>query len=149
MEDKINQLTLLLRIIRHLHREISGKSFHEMGLSHGQPKILGILRDHNGCIQREISDRCHIKPSTVTNILMNMERDGLIRRAANERDARVYNIYTTSKGQGMQERIKEIHQQVDERCFEGFSEIEREQTIEYLGRILENLEREKNHVSIN
>ena len=39
---------------------------------------------------------------------------------------------------------KELMHQIDEQCFEGFSEQERRQTIEYLNRIYENLKGKEN-----
>ena len=39
-------------------------SIKESGLTLGQPKILDYLKDHNGCVQKDIAAGCHIEPAS-------------------------------------------------------------------------------------
>ena len=41
-------------------------SIKESGLTLGQPKILDYLKDHNGCVQKDIAAGCHIEPASIT-----------------------------------------------------------------------------------
>ena len=43
-------------------------SIKESGLTLGQPKILDYLKDHNGCVQKDIAAGCHIEPASITVI---------------------------------------------------------------------------------
>ena len=59
----------------------------ELGLSVGQPKILGFLTRHDGCMQKELAAMCDIEPATISRLLDKMEADGLISRQTVARDA--------------------------------------------------------------
>lgn len=140
------EATTLHQALRKAHwcqRQNMFEEFDKIGLTEGQPKILGFLTRNDGCIQRELAEHCHIKASTVTNILFSMEKAELIYRTPNPKDRRVLNVFLTEKGWDAHQRIKGKFAQVDEAAFEGFSEEERKQTIDYLNRIYDNLERRK------
>lgn len=132
-----------LRTAHWAHRKRMWEEFIQIGLTEGQPKILGLLKWNDGCIQREIAVNCHIKASTVTSILLNMEKAGLIYRATNPRDRRILNVYLTEKGKKSNEEIEAKFRTVDEECFEGFTEEEKAQTILFLNRINDNLKKRK------
>lgn len=51
-----------------------------------------------GLSQRELADRFHIKPATVTNMLQRMEKSGLIRREPDPKDQRVQRLFVTENG---------------------------------------------------
>lgn len=128
----------------HAHRHICHHSFQSLGLTPGQPKLLDYLARSNGCSQKELSQHCHIEPATTTSILSALERQKLIFRESNQQDRRILNVYLTEEGKRRQQMAKELMHQIDEQCFEGFSEQERRQTIEYLNRIYENLKGKEN-----
>lgn len=121
------------------HRKTCDHHFNEIGITAGQPKILDYLARHSGCSQKELSKYCHIEPATATSILSALERQELIYREANQHDRRILNVYLTEEGIRRQKQVRMIMEQIDEQCFEGFSDQEREQTIDYLNRIYENL----------
>ena len=87
---------LLLRAQSAMNREIMGRAA-SLGLSPGQPKVLEYLLAVGESNQKAIADHCEIEPSTVGTILGRMERDGLIRREAVSRDARLKRIVVTDK----------------------------------------------------
>ena len=121
------------------HRKTCDHHFNEIGMTAGQPKILDYLARHSGCSQKELSQNCHIEPATTTSILSALERQGLIYREANQQDRRILNVYLTEEGIRRQKQVRMIFEQIDDQCFDGFSEQERQQTIDYLNRIYENL----------
>lgn len=51
-----------------------------------------------GLSQRELADRFHIKPATVTNMLQRMEKSGLIRREPDPKDQRIQRLFATENG---------------------------------------------------
>jgi DNA-binding MarR family transcriptional regulator len=65
----------------------------------------------------------------------------LIRRASNTGDKRIQNVFLTEKGMAAHKEIERIFSNVDEECFEGFTEAEREQTIDLLNRLGKNLKK--------
>ena len=52
----------------------------DTGLTLGQPKVLDYLHSHDGAMQKDIADACHIEPATLTSLLSGMEKKGLILR---------------------------------------------------------------------
>ena len=46
----------------------------ELGLSVGQPKILGFLARHDGCMQKDLAAMCDIEPATISRLLDKMDK---------------------------------------------------------------------------
>ena len=139
--SEISQNTLhggIIRVMR-AQRKICSERFNNIGVSHGQPKILSFLYYNDGCIQKVLAENCHIEAATVTSILSNMERDGLIYRVRNEKDRRVFNVFITEKGKELKLEVDKIFDEVDENSFKGFSKEERAKALEFLDRIYENI----------
>lgn len=140
-EKKIAKLHKAIIKTSHLHRRQCHLAFYEVGLSEGQPKILNLLAFHNGCGQKDLARLCHVEPATITSILNGMEKAGLIYRKQNEKDKRILNVYLTEEGILKQKQVKDIFAYVDEVCFKGFSEEEKEKAISLIARIATNLEK--------
>lgn len=122
------------------HHNIAWKHFVKFGLTKGQPKILDYLVLNNGCIQKDIADYCCINPATVTSVLSNMEKSGLICRKQNADNRRILNVFLTEKGFEQQRKVQEVFGQLNELCFNGFTEEEKEETIRLLNKIQNNLD---------
>ncbi len=61
------------------------QALEDTGLTSGQPKILDYLREHDGCIQKDLADACHVDAATIVGLLNRMESGGLL--AAGSRTA--------------------------------------------------------------
>ncbi|MBE5940761.1 MAG: winged helix-turn-helix transcriptional regulator [Lachnospiraceae bacterium] len=124
-----------------LHHNESRKGFQRLDLSDGIPKILYTLRGHEGCVQKDLAEMCSIKPSTATVILEKMEREGLIvkemTRVSGGKCAKC--IFLTEKGWEKARAIEKLVDDLEEKCFEGFSEEEREMLFTLLKRVQKNL----------
>lgn len=129
--------------VNKLHRKTAKNHFEELGITHGQPKLLDFLVEHDGCIQRELASHCHIEPATVTSILNTMEKSGLIERRQNPNDKRILNVFLTQKGKETQKSVFKVFQDLDRKCLIGFSKEEEEALMSYLGRIYDNLHRKE------
>lgn len=123
------------------HRKVCSERFNEIGISHGQPKILSFLYFNDGCIQKVLAENCHIEAATVTSILSNMEKAELIYRVRNENDKRVFNVFITEKGKKLKLEVDKIFTEVDEIAFKGFSKDEQDIVIEFLDRIYKNIKK--------
>lgn len=67
-----DSLDFLLGQVIRLHRARVHKLFGKLGLYRGQPPILFILWEEDGRTQKEIADRLHLKPATITDGLKRM-----------------------------------------------------------------------------
>jgi DNA-binding MarR family transcriptional regulator len=134
---------MILMKLSKTHRLRVKNEFSKVGLSEGQPKILDFLSENDGCIQRELAINCRIEPATVTSLLDNMEKSGLIKRMQNPGDRRVLNVFLTDKGKMAQREVERIFNAVDIECFKGFTEDEKVQTLQVLNRIYSNIARKE------
>lgn len=110
-----------------------------LGLSTGQPKILSFLRMRDGCMQKDLAEYCNIEPATVSRLLNHMEERGLIARRIDDGNRRAVRISITETGKETEQRMRLYFQEVNRISLDGFSEEEREQFMDYLRRMHENL----------
>ena len=72
-----------------------------------------------------------------------MEKEELIYRERNPKDKRILNVFLTEKGIEAQKKVEKVFLELDEICFDGFSEEERIDAINTLNRLYENLAKRK------
>ncbi|MBQ6631597.1 MAG: MarR family transcriptional regulator, partial [Romboutsia sp.] len=75
--------------------------------------------------------------------LSSMEKEELIYRERNPKDKRILNVYLTQKGTETQKKVEKVFLELDEMCFDGFSQEERIDAINILNRLYENLLKNK------
>lgn len=87
-----------------------------------QAHTLAYIKQHPGLIQRELSDFFHLRNASVTNMVKNLERDGLIERKIDPKSARNKRIYLTKKGeeiaQDIEDQMNHLNQQIVDRLDE-------------------------------
>lgn len=123
------------------HRKVSRSEFQKMNLTEGQPKVLEALMEHEGYLQKELAEKCHVEPATMTIILSNMEKTGLIRRetAHVSGGKRAFAVYLTDSGRELASEVNKVVDDLEERSLIGFTEEEKKQFIDYLHRMSKNL----------
>ncbi len=108
----------------------------------GNPVLLMILAHQpNGVIasQRELADRLHVTPATVTVSLRTLERGGYIVKRENEFDLRCKPIAITEKGHKAVTKIEDAFDKLDAGMYRGFSEEEKKAVCELYDRMTRNL----------
>ena len=108
-------------------------------LTPGQPKVLDFLRNHNGAVQKEIAEACHIDPATITSVLSGMEKNNLIIRKKQDGNRRNIYVYLTEKGKEHTEYVEEVFSTIEKKAFVGFETEEKELLNELLIRIYKNI----------
>ena len=131
------------------HRKMAGHKFKEVNLTEGKPKLLDFLVNNSGCSQRELAKYCKIEPATATSILSGMEKEELIYRERNPKDKRILNVFLTEKGIKAQKEVERVFLELDEICFEGFTEEEKSETINILNRLYDNLAKKREQYKCN
>lgn len=123
------------------HEKSCWAEFQKLDLSPGQPKVLSRLRYQEGYLQKELAAVCHVEPATMAVLLANMEKRQLIRKETTHVSGgkRAYRIFLTEQGRSMAERVDAIVDVIEERCYQGFTEVEKEQFIALLDRVMQNL----------
>lgn len=115
----------------------------DTGLTSGQPKILDYLLDHEGAVQKEIAENCHIESATMTSILLGMENKGLIVREKKDGNRRNLYVYLTDKGRALAEQMEVIFEKIEEKAFSEFHEEEKKTLMNLLTKINQNLHEKK------
>lgn len=133
------KLDQLLAKISRLHSRVSFTEFSKIGITQGEPRILHYLNSHEGCIQRELCENCHLEPASVTNILAKMEHDGLVNRRYEPDSRRNLQVFLTPKGRESIQYVDQVQQLLEEECFSGFTCGEKEQVGLFMKRICSNL----------
>lgn len=135
------ELHRLLAKVHRLQHKCSSTELARFGITPGQPRILNYLSAHNGCIQREFSENCDLEPATVTNILVIMEKSGLVQRTSDPGNRRVQHVFLTEKGSQTQQQVQAVFSSLEDDCFAGFTPAEMELSVQFLNRIYDNLKK--------
>jgi len=136
---------LRLLAVSSAHAEMSRSAFTKLGLTEGQPKILYILRRNDGIVQKDLADYCGIRQSTLTVLLSKMEALGFIRREACyiSGGKRAFKILLTDEGHIIANKLEAVVEDLEAKCFKGFSEKERKLLLNMLAKVEENIKDEK------
>ncbi|WP_300622531.1 MarR family winged helix-turn-helix transcriptional regulator [uncultured Fusobacterium sp.] len=129
----------LLLLNHSIYQKKIYEELEELKLSVGQPKIFDFLKDHNGCIQKEIAVGCQIEPASVTSILLTMEKKGFIERRSINDNRRSHYVFLTEEGKKIADLVREAMIRVEEKVLEDFTEEEKKILINLLKKANYNL----------
>lgn len=103
---------------------------------------MGFLVDHEGedIYQRDIEAAFSVSRATASNMLQVMERKGLIKRVSVEHDARLKKLLLTEDARSMLERVERDVNEMEETLIKGMSKEEVAVLMDYLDRIIGNLD---------
>lgn len=94
--------------------KIGDEAFSKTGLSPSHAFILYLVNCSGPLHQKEIGEKLHLSPSTITRFIEKLEAKGLIEKTVDGKNAV---ISTTEKGLALQEEVSEawrkLHQQYE------------------------------------
>lgn len=145
--EKKNQksIAFTMRVIHNQIKAVIHKSFPRDGnapQSQLQGGILGYLYHHSEepVYQRDIEKEFRISGATATNTLQVMEKNGLIIRKSQDKDARLKRIMMTEPARERHAKVEEHMRFMDERMLRGMTEAEISELYRLLGKLQDNLE---------
>lgn len=123
------------------HRNTSWIGFQKIGLTKGQPKVLSRLLSCEGAFQKELAEYCSVSPATMTVILHNMEKRGLVRKekALVSGGKRAFRIFLTELGIEKAIAVDQVVWDVEAVAYSNFTEEEKDQLTHLLGKVTDNL----------
>lgn len=146
-QEESTQIGFQLKFINNLIRRRMDVRFSEKGLgelSGMQGPMVGYLYDNcktQDIFQKDIEKVFHIRRSTATVMLQNLEMKGFITRQAVDYDARLKKIIVTQKAEQynlkIREQIDEFHKELEQ----GITPEEKEEFTRILNKIRDNLTR--------
>lgn len=119
-QDFYNLLTS--RVVQSFNRVLV-KNFKENGieLSREQWSVLAVLWENNGCSQQHIAEKSFRDRPSVTRLIDNMEKDGLVERKPDPNDRRSNLIFLTQKGKDLEDKIIPLVNKTVEESYQGIS----------------------------
>ena len=86
-----------------------------------------------------MAENCYVETATLSTVLSNMEKRGMIERRRLDTDKRSYSIYIKDEARPMFEAVKRKFDKTLKLAFSGFSDKEADEFRNYLKRVEENL----------
>ncbi len=130
--------TMLFRLTQQI-REAQYPFMKELGLTHGQPRVLRYVSQHDGCKQADIANYYNTRASTVSLIVDDLEKSGLLEKKQSAQCRRNVCLSLTEKGRACFEKLNAAQMQLQDEMLEGFSEEENEQFRHFIEQAIENL----------
>ena len=103
-------------------------------------RVLAALREKDGRRMGDLSQTTSIEVSTLTRLVDNMEKKGLVARRRDEADARVVALHATAAGKRLTKRILPIAERYETVALEGFTMREAEVLRSALRRLYANMD---------
>jgi|SRR5690554_6170257 len=130
----INRLSF--RMNRLLNRDLRA---HGLGISDW--RVLAVLDAVGSATINELAAYAMIEQSTLSRLVMRMEKQGLVKRARTHPDGRTVTVSMTKKGRATYEKLRALSLAHAERILMGFSEAEKANLKHAVKRMTRNLER--------
>ena len=117
-----------------------GEEMRPLGASLQIWRVLAALREKDGRRMGDLSKTTSIEVSTLTRLVDNMEKSGLVERRRDPDDARVVALHVTAAGKRLTKRILPIAERYETVALKGFSTREAEVLRRALSRLYANME---------
>lgn len=145
MEERPNHVSFILRVIHNQTKDIIRKSVppsDRAPQTQLQGGIMGYLFHHREepVYQKDIEKEFRISRATATNTLQVMEKNGLIVRKSQDKDARLKRIFMTEEAEANHAKVEKHMKMMNDRMLNGLSDSEVAELNRFLKVIMGNLE---------
>jgi len=117
-----------------------GEEVRPLGASLQIWRVLAALREKDGRRMGDLSETTSIEVSTLTRLVDNMEKGGLVERRRDAGDARAVALYVTAAGRRLTRRILPIAERYETVALKGFSAREAATLKKALQRLYDNMD---------
>ena len=117
-----------------------GEEMRPLGASLQIWRVLAALREKDGQRMGDLSKTTAIEVSTLTRLVDNMEKVGLVERRRERTDARAVALHVTAKGRKLTQRIVPIAERYEKVALKGFSAHESGVLKQALRRLHDNMD---------
>ena len=104
-----------------------------------QARLLLLIRENDGCTQKELANFVGVRYSSMSERLNKLERNGYIERITDEDNMKYKRIFITSRGKTAVIQCRKILKEVDDQMYKGMTKKDKAQFEEYLKKIIKNL----------
>jgi DNA-binding MarR family transcriptional regulator len=145
-EDILTRLyTSLHRLGRQMHRYAHTFNDHGNHNHHQEQfRLLSLISKTNGAIQRDLAGSMDVRPSSMTEMVAQMERLGYIKRQQDEKDQRIIRLFLTDKGKLAVDESRQQTNKLVKNIFAGFNDSEIEQLLTLVSKLCNYLDQKDN-----
>lgn len=139
-----DKAAILLKFVNLECDKLSTNILEPHGLTLTQYKILKFLLHNPPETLRQVDIEQHfcIRNPTVTRVLQNLEKKGLIERKANSHDSRSKLIRPTDKAQSMEKLLYDLGEELEKRLTINLTAREKQELLRLLKKLLSRKENE-------
>lgn len=136
------EIKALLDSFSDVMKLIHQKSYHKhdnLSIYPGQPKLIMLIREHDGISQKDLAAKNHVKPATITGMLNKLEAQNYIYRQPDDKDKRIMRVYLTKEGIELAQHCDYHMNLMIESFFKNFSKDELQTFTALMNKIKHNL----------
>lgn len=124
MADVEPEIGPLLAQICRAQRNLAAAALDAIHMHVGQENLVYRLAAEEGVSQAQLAAVLCLDASTVTKMLLRLERDGVVERRSDAEDARISRVYLTPHGRTLVQPVLDVWRQMEARITQGMSEAE-------------------------
>ncbi len=117
-----------------------GEEMRRLGTSLQAWRVLAALREKDGRRMGDLSATTSIEVSTLTRLVDNMEKTGLVARRRDANDTRAVLLHVTAAGKKLTRRIVPIAERYEKVALKGFGPADAEMLKAALRRLYANMD---------
>ncbi|MGM8910460.1 MarR family winged helix-turn-helix transcriptional regulator [Psychrobacter sp. 1U1] len=136
MTFKTESTGYLANHLARLYAILLNEQIKPLGISTAHFPILLELWQQDGITQNDLVQLGNLAQATIANTLNRMERDGLITRVADKKDARVKHILLTKKARSLETKAINCARQVNQQSLSVLTEEEQKQFNTLMQRVI-------------
>ncbi len=107
----------------------------------GRERILTLLDEEGTLSQNKLAEQLEIRPQSVSELLVKLEKDGFIVRTQNEQDKREILVSLSDEGKKRADEVKKMQQKQAAEFLAPLSEEEKRTLFELLSKLTEDREK--------
>ncbi|TWI70708.1 DNA-binding MarR family transcriptional regulator [Desulfobotulus alkaliphilus] len=138
MDDK-RLFYLIHRVHGKLSHAVDQFLWDRLQITSAQLMALFYIRDHDGCLLKDLGEGIQLKSSGITGLVRRMEKNGLIRRTTCPHDGRGFRLYISPEGERIASGAMPMVAALNGIIREGFSVEEMDTVFRFLNTLLERL----------
>ncbi|MCX7864744.1 MAG: MarR family transcriptional regulator [Novosphingobium sp.] len=128
---------MLARLLRsNFDREVAG-----LNVTRSKWAMIAVVKRHPGATQRQIAEALEMSEASAGRLIDRLCSEGLLERRERDDDRRARAVYLTPAAEPLLDQLAAIARQGEERLFDGFSDKELDQLIDFMDRLYANASR--------
>ncbi len=137
-DDGPNDAAVLLSKLGHRAKRLFTQRLVPLGLKPNHVQVLAYLSAHPGASQRDLVDSLRVTPSTIVELIDELEGRDLALRLRNPQNRRASVVSLTRRGRAMLTRTLALSREVEAQLLAPLGAADRERLLGYLRLIDEN-----------